>query len=85
MAKSWPEFYADYDGTQCFWKFWDFDQNNPVLKFDTFFAIISTCLHNNKLKFGVNVSFLTLNKSSKTDFEILKILQNLGIKSESRH
>ena len=36
VAKSWPEFYADYDGTKIFWKFWDFDQNNPVLKFDVF-------------------------------------------------
>ena len=84
MAKSWPEFYADYDGTKFFWKFLGFDQNNPVLKFDTFFAIISTCLHNNLPKFGVHGSFLTLHKMSEKDFEISKILQNLGIKSESR-
>jgi len=46
MAKSWPEFYADYDGMKSFGKFGDLDQNNPVFKFDTFFAIILTCLHN---------------------------------------
>ena len=85
MAKSWPEFYADYDVIKIFWKFWDFDQNNPILKFDTFLAIISTCLDNNVPKFGVHGSFLTLNKMSEKDFEISKILQNLGIKSESRH
>ena len=33
---------------------------------------------------GVHSSFLTLNKMREKDFEILKILQNLGIKSESR-
>ena len=84
MAKSWPEFYADYDGTKIFWKFWDFDQNNPVLKFDVFFAIISTWLHNYVPKFGLHGSFFTLNKMSQKDFEISKILQNLGMKSESR-
>ena len=83
MAKSWAEFYADYDGIKFFWKFWDFDQNNPVLKFDVFFAIISTCLDNNVPNFGVHGSFLTLNKVSEKDFEISKILQNLGVKSES--
>ena len=82
MAKSRPEFYADYDGI-IFWKFCDFDQNNPILKLDTFLAIISNCSDNNLLKFGVHDSFLTLNKMSQTDFEILKILQNLGVKSES--
>ena len=85
MAKSWPEFYADYDGTKIFWKFCDFDQNNPVLKFEIFFAIISTWLHNYVPKFGLHGSFFTLNKMSQKDFEISKILQNLGIKSESRH
>ena len=84
MAKSWSEFYADYDGIKSFWKLLDFDQNNPVLKFDTFLAIISTCLDNNVPKFGVHDSFLTLNKMSEKYFEISKILQNLGIKSESR-
>ena len=75
VVKSWPEFYADYDGIKNFWKFWDFDQNNPVLKFDTFFAIIPTCLDNNVPKFGVHGSFLTLNR--------IKVLQNLGVKYES--
>ena len=35
MVKSWPEFYADYDGTNCFWKFWDLDQvfeNSKILE-----------------------------------------------------
>ena len=85
MAKSWPEFYADYDGPKIFWKFRDFDQNNPVLKFDVFFAIISTWLHNYVPKFGLHGSFFTLNKMSQKDFEISKILQNLGMKSEYRH
>ena len=85
MAKAWPEFLADFDGLKSFWKFWDFDQNNPILKFNTFLAIISTCLDNNVLKFGLHCSFLTLYKMSEKDFEISKILQNLGIKSESRH
>ena len=85
MVKSWPEFYADHDGTNGFWKFWDLDQNNPVLKFDIFFAIISTWLHNYVPKFGLLGSFFTLNKMSQKDFEISKILQNLGMKSESRH
>ena len=84
LAKSWPEFHADHDGTKSFWKFWDFDQNNPFYKFDTFFAIISTCLHNYIPKFGVHSSFLTLNKMSQ-DCEISKILQNFGVKSESHH
>ena len=85
MAKSWSEFYANYDRIKIFGKFWDFDQNNPVLKFDTFFAIISTCLDNKLPKFEVHGSFLTLNKMSEKDFQISKILQNLGVKFESHH
>ena len=77
VAKSWPEFYADYDGTKIFWKFWDFDQNNPVLKFDIFFAIISACLHNYVPKFGQHDSFYTLNKMSQKDFEIFGILTKI--------
>ena len=30
MAISRPDFYADHDGTNGFWKFWDLDQNNPL-------------------------------------------------------
>ena len=41
VAKSWPEFYADYDGTNSFWKFWDLDQNNPSPIFASFSANIS--------------------------------------------
>ena len=83
MTKSWPEFHVDYDDMKSFWKFCNFDQNNPILKFDIFLAIISNCLHNNVTKFGAHDSFLTFNKMGKTDFQILKILQNLGVKSES--
>ena len=41
MVISWPDFYAVHDGTNGFWIFWDFAQNNPIYKFDTFWAIIS--------------------------------------------
>ena len=41
--------------------------------------------HNNVPKLRVQCSFLTFNKMREKDFEILKILQNLGIKSESYH
>ena len=64
--------------------FCDFDQNNPIYKFDIFFVIISTCLHYYVPEIGVKGSFLTLEKMSQKDFEISKILQNLGVKSECR-
>ena len=60
VGKSWPDFYADHDGTNGFWKFWDFDQNNPVLKFDTFLADISAQVHAIGPKFDLMDSFSTL-------------------------
>ena len=84
MVKSWPEFYADYDGTNSFWKFWDLDQNNPVLKFVIFSANISVYVHPIGPKFGLMDSFLTLNKMTEQVFENSKILQNFWIKIESR-
>ena len=85
MIKSWPEFYADYDGTNSFWKFWDLDQNNPVLKFVLFSANISVYKHAIGPEFGLMDSFLTLNKMAEQVFENSKILQNFGIKIESYH
>ena len=85
MVKSWPEFYADYDGTNSFSKFWDLDQNNPVLKFVIFSANISVYVHPIGPEFGLMDSFLTLNKMTEQVFENSKILQNFGIKIESRH
>ena len=37
----WPKFHADSDGTNGFWNFYDFVQNNPTTKFATFWANIS--------------------------------------------
>ena len=68
MAKSLPEFYADYDGTKIFWKFWDFDQKNPVLKFDVFFAIISTWLHNYVPEFGCMAHFFHASQDEPKRF-----------------
>ena len=62
MVKSWAEFYADHDGTNSFWKFWDLDQNNPVLKFDTFLADISVYVHANGPKFDLMDSLSTFIK-----------------------
>ena len=84
MVKSWPEFYADHDGTNGFWKFWDFDQNNPVLKFDTFLADISVQVHAIGPKFDLMDSFSTLIKVNQKVLQYSKILQNLGITFESR-
>ena len=36
MVISWPEFYADHDGTNGFSKFLNSAQNNPIYRFDTF-------------------------------------------------
>ena len=47
-------FYADYDGTNSFWKLFDLDQINPILKFDTFFANISC--NEILIKMSVNLS-----------------------------
>ena len=71
MVQSWPEFYADYGGTNSFWKFWDLDQNNPVLEFVKFSANISVYVHPIGPKFGLMDSFLTLNKM----VELYKILE----------
>ena len=68
VAKSWPEFYADYDGTNSFWKFWDLDQNNPVLKFVIFSANISVYVHPIGPKFSLMDSFLILNKMTEQVF-----------------
>ena len=84
MVKSWPEFYADHDGTNGFWKFWDFDQNNPVLKFDTFLADISVQVHAIGPKFDLMDSFSTLIKVNQKVIRNSKVLQNLGITFESR-
>ena len=62
MVISWPDFYADHDGTNGFWKFWDFAQNNPIYKFDTFWAIISVYVHAYGPKFDLMDSFSTLMK-----------------------
>ena len=83
MVQSWPEFYADYGGTNSFWKFWDLDQNNPVLEFVKFSANISVYVHPIGPKFGSMDSFLTLNKMTEQVFENSKILENFGIKIQS--
>jgi len=44
MVISWPDFYADHDGINSFWKFLDFAQNYPIYKFDTFWANISAAI-----------------------------------------
>ena len=62
MVKSWPDFYADHDGTNDFWKFWDFDQNNPNTKFVTFWANISVYDHAIGPKFDLMDSFSILIK-----------------------
>ena len=57
---------------------------NPALKFVIFSANISVCVHPIGPKFGLMDSFLTLNKMTEQVFENSKILQNFGIKIESR-
>ena len=64
MVISWPDFYADHDGTNGFWKFLDFAQNNPIYKFDTFWAHISVYVHAYEPKFDLMDSFFTLIKMS---------------------
>ena len=85
MVKSWPEFYSDYDGSNSFWKFWDLDQKNPVLKIVIFSANILVYEHPIGPKLGLMDSFLTLNKMTEEVFENSKILQNFGIKIQSHH
>ena len=62
MVISWPDFYAGHDGMNGFWKFLDFDQNNPIYKFDTFWAIISAYVQVYGPKFDLMDSFSTLIK-----------------------
>ena len=53
MVIFWPDFYADHDGTNGFWKIFDFAQNNPIYKFDTFWANISVYKRGHGPKFGL--------------------------------
>ena len=62
MVISWPDFYADHDGTNGFSKFFYVAQNNPVYKFDTFWANISVYEHFCGPKFDLMDSFSTLMK-----------------------
>ena len=62
MVISWPDFYADFDCANGFWKFFDFDQNNPLSKFATFWATISVQVHSYGPKFDLMDSFGTLTK-----------------------
>ena len=62
MVISRPDFYADHDGVNGFWKFGNSAQNNPLYKFDTFWAIISVYTHAYGPKFGLLDSFSTLIK-----------------------
>ena len=84
MVISWPDFYADHDGTNGFWKFWGLDQNNPLYKFDTFWANISVYVLAYGPKFDLMDSFSTLLKMNWKVMENYKVLQNLGITFESR-
>ena len=80
----WPKFHADSDGTNGFWNFYDFVQNNPTTKFATFWANISVYNHAIGPEFDLMDSFFILHKMTLKVFKNLKILQNLGIKLESR-
>ena len=58
----WPKFNADSDGTNGFWNFYDFVQNNPNTKFATFWANISVYNHTIGSKFDLMDSFFILYK-----------------------
>ena len=78
-----PDFYANHDGTNRFWKFLDFAQNNPIYNFETFWANISVYVHAYGLKFDPMDLFWTLIKMNLIVLENSKALQNLGITFES--
>ena len=65
MVIFWPDFYADHDGTNGFWKIFDFAKNNPVYKFDTLWGNNSVYVHDYGPKFGLMNSFLTLIMMNK--------------------
>ena len=58
----WPKFNADSDGTNGFWNFYDFVQNNPTTKFATFLANISVYNHAIGPKFDLMDWFYILYK-----------------------
>ena len=84
MVISWPDFSTDHDGTNMFWKSFDFTQNN-LLKSDTFKAKISVFVQAYGPKFDPMDFFSTLIKMNKKVLENLKVLQNLGITFEAHH
>ena len=57
MVISWPDFYADHDGTNGFSKFLIFAQNNPLYKFVTFLSNIAVYVHAYGPKFDLNWRF----------------------------
>ena len=82
MVISRQDFYADHDGTNGFWKFLDFDKNNPIYKFDTFWADKSVYVHIHGPKFGLNG---VIFDSSQDDLKSFGKFKNLGKAKKSTY